>query len=144
MPLALFSDRKGSLVLTDENLKYMKDGEVHHSALFKEGNLDSFRFGEELSVAVQNELSVGVNYLVRIFDREANQIRSEKFSVQICDVKIWEDTVYVLTHTSLFEIRQGEEMKEYELQGDFSALGVLAKNTVVLCSDTSAQIRILK
>ena len=35
-------------------------------------------------------------------------------------------------------------MKEYELQGDFSALGVLAKNTVVLCSDTSAQIRILK
>ncbi len=144
MPLALYTDRKGCLALTDRNLKCIEDGAVIHSAMFQEGDLDSFRFGEKVSVAIQNELSVGVNFLVRVFDREARELRSEKFSVQIRDVEIWGDTVYVLTHTGLFEIRQGEKMIEYPLQGDYSDLGILAKNTVILCSDTSAKIQIMK
>ncbi len=144
MPLALSSDRKGCLVLTDENLKYLQDGQELRSALFQEGGLDRIRFGEELCVAVQNELSVGVNYLVRVFDREAQEINSEKFSVQIRDVEVYDDSVYVLTHTSLFVLREGEKTAEYSLQGDYSDLGVLSEKTVILCSDTSAKIQILK
>ncbi len=142
MPLSHSTDRKGTLLLTNESLKYIKAGEQIRSAAFPRSSLSQAVYGDRLCAVVQNELSVGVNFRLRVFDREANEVFSQKFSVQIRDVQIWEDTVYVLTHTSLFALRAGEEMVEYSLSGDYSSFGVLGDRTIILCSETTADIRI--
>ncbi len=142
MPLALSSDRKGTLLLTDENLQFIKEGKVEQSALFPGESLDQIHFGEKLCAVVQNELSVGVNYRLRVFDRQAKEIVSEKFSVSIRDIEIYDESVYVLTHTGLYVITE-EGTKEYQLNGDYSDLGVFSKKTVILCSDNAANVRVL-
>lgn len=143
MPLTHTTDRAGTLLVTNESIRYVKNGEEVRSAAVPKGGLEQIRFGEKLCVAVQDELMVGVNFRLRVFDREANEVQSHRFSVPIRDIEIWDDTVYVLTHTSLFRIRPGEEMKEFSLAGDYSDLGVLSRDVVILCSDTAANIRIL-
>ena len=86
---------------------------------------------------------MGVNFRVRIFDREGAERVSRDFSVQILDIKTAGDTAYFLTYTGLVTIRTDGTVREYPLEGEYSSLGVLFENTVVLCSDASAQIRIL-
>ncbi len=143
MPLALTSKRNRAALMTDERMYLIKEGEEKAKVIFPKESLAQIRMGEELLCVVQNELSIGVNFRLRVFDWDGTELASEKFSVQILDVQIWEDTVYVLTHTGLFVISPGEKTKVYELEGDFFHLGILSKDTVVLCSETSAQIRLL-
>ncbi len=142
MPLSHSSDRKGTLLLTDSKLRYVEDGKEVSAADFSENSLRMIRYGEELCAVVQDELSVGVSYRVRVFDRKANELLSRQFSVQIRDVEVWEETVYVLTYTGLVIMENGEEAVEIPLSGDYGDLGVLSENCVILCSDTVADIRI--
>jgi len=144
MPLSHNTDRKGTLLLTDESLKYVEKGEVVRSTLFPEEGIEMVSYGEKLCAVLQDELSVGVNFRLRIFDREGNEILSQKFSDQIRNIRVWEDTVFVLTHTSLFEIENGKEMKEHALNGDYSDFGVFSRNTVILCSESKADICFLE
>ncbi len=144
MPLSIWANRNHTFLLTDERLICLEEGQELRSASFPQNSLKQIRYGDKMSAIVQNELSVGVNFKVRVFDQEANEISSQKFSTQIRDIEIWDDTVYILTHTSLFSWKSGEEIKETPLEGDFSDLGVLSKNTLVLCSDNQAKIFVVK
>ena len=99
--------------------------------------------GDELCVVVQNELSVGVNFRVRLFDSHGEALVDRKFSVQIRDIEVHEDKAYVLTHTNLFVLSSDGTAREYALDGDYNAFGVLSEDVVILCSDSFAQIRIL-
>ncbi len=143
MPLTHSTDRAGTLCLTDETLDFVKGGERINSVAVSGDALRQIRFGEQLTVLVQSELSVGVNVKMRVFDREGKELYSKNFSVPIRDVEIRGENVYVLTHTHLYLLSLGEEMREFALAGDYSDLGVLSRDAVVLCSETSANIRIL-
>lgn len=144
MPLALSTDRKGTLLLTNENLIYLEDGQEVRKAMFPMDSLEKTAFGNEICAVIQNELSVGVNYRVRVFNRRGEELFSEKFSTQILDLEVFEGNVYILTHTGLFVLTEGEKLKEYSLTGEGTELGVLGKDTVILCSDTSAHLQLLK
>lgn len=143
MPFSHSADQKGALLLTDSKLRYIEDGKEVSSADFSDNSLKMIRYGEDLCAAVQDELSVGVSYRVRVFDRKANELLSRQFSVQIRDIEIWDKTVYVLTYTGLVIMESGKEAVEIPLSGDYSDLGVLSKNCVILCSDSVADIRII-
>ncbi len=143
LPLDHFSDRKGTVLITDQNLRFIRAGKEEKNISFPEDSLKKFSLGEKLSVVLQDELSVGVNYRLRVFDRKGEEVSSEKFSVSIRALEVLDDRVYVLTHTDLYVMEAGEKTKIYPLNGDFLDLGVFSRDCVVLCSDTEAKIRIL-
>lgn len=142
IPFSHSTDRDGTLLLTDSMLRYISEGEEKRNASFSEDSIRMIRFGDELCAVVQDELSIGVSYRVRVFDREANEIMSRQFSVQIRDVEVWNETAYVLTYSGLVIMESGKEAVEIPLEGDYTDLGVLSQNCVVLCSDNVADIRI--
>lgn len=142
MPFSHSTDRKGTLLLTDSKLRYIEGGAEVASAVFPDDSLKMIRYGDEICAVVQDELSVGVSYRVRVFDRKANELLSRQFSVQIRDVEVLDETVYVLTYTGLVIMENGKEAVEIPLTGEYTDLGVLSPNCVILCSDTVADIRI--
>ncbi len=144
LPIAHSTDRDGTLLLTDSALKYIEDGKEVRSTVFYDSTIKKAIFSEELCAMLLDEVSVGVNHRVCIFNRQGEELNSPKFSVTVRDIEIYEDYVFVLTHTELYVIREGEEMKTYAIDGDFADIGILAENRVVLCSDTKAKIKILE
>jgi len=142
LPIAHDSIENGTLLLSDESLKYIVSGEEKGSAAFLEDSLKMVAFGEERCAVLQDDLSVGVSFSLRIFDRAANELYQFPFSVQVRDIEVYRDIVYVLTHQSLFVISETGVLQEHLLDGDYSEFGVLSSNCVVLCSDSSAVIRI--
>lgn len=143
MPLYLSSQKKHSVLLTDDNLFFLDDGKLIKTIPMPDGSLRKQCFGEELCCVLQDELSVGVNYLLRVFDRKGEELHALKFSVQILDIEVFEDTVYVLTHGGIYIIG-AETQKEIALDGEFESLGVLSDDVVLLCGKTTAEIKILK
>jgi hypothetical protein len=142
MPLALSEGNNGLFLLTNERLIYLEDGQEVRASQFPD--LQKIRFGEDVLAIVQSEMSIGVSYRVRAFDSEGQELLSEKFSTQILDLEVFEDRVYILSHTSLYVLKEGEKMQEYPLKSECSDIGVFAEDTVILCSDSSATIQILK
>lgn len=143
LPLSHFTDRNGTVLLTDENLKFIKKGKEIASVPFQEGSVKKFSLGEEYSAVLQDDLSVGVNFRLGIYDREGKEIISQQFSVAVLDIEIYEDAVYVLTHTELYIIKNGEETKKIPVEGEFSDLGVLSRDCLILCGQTEAHIKLL-
>lgn len=142
LPIAHDSIENGTLLLSDESLKYIVAGEDRGSAFFEEDSLQMVAFGEERCAVLQDDLSVGVSFSLRIFDRAANELFRFPFSVQVRDLKVYRDTVYVLTHQSLYVISDMGVIEEHVLDGDYTAVGVLSPNCVILCSESTAVIRI--
>ncbi len=143
LPLDHYTDRKGTVLITDRNLRYIQNSKEEKLISFPEDSLKKFALDKKLSVVLQDELSVGVNYRLRVFNRKGEEISSEKFSVSVRAIEVLDDRVYVLTHTDLYIIEEGKKTKTYPLNGDFLDLGVFSRDCVILCSDTEAQIRIL-
>lgn len=144
LPLAHKSDKKGTVFFTDRALRYVtKDAKVQQDTKFPEESLEKIVIGDEISAVLQDELSVGVSYRLRIFDSKGSELRSHKFSSTVRDIQIWEDTVYVLTNTELVVLAEGEDVYTEQLDGDYSAFGVLSQKQIILCSDTEAHIRVL-
>ncbi len=142
MPFSYSTDQNGTLLLTDLGLCSVEGGEIKNRVNFSDNSIKMIRYGNEISAVVQDELSVGVSYRVRVFDRNASEILSRQFSVQIRDIEVFDETVYVLTYTGLVIMRSGEEFREIPLSGDYTDIGVLSQDCVILCSDTVADIRI--
>jgi len=145
MPVLHSAQKKDTLLLTDQSLICVEGGKEVHSATLPEEGLKMVSFGEKYCALVQDELSVGINYRIRIFDRQARELYSHRLSVQIRDVEILDDRVYVLTHTNLLVISLAGEVsvQEYTLVDDPTDLGVLSEDVVILCSDSLAKIHIL-
>lgn len=144
MPLSQKTDKKGTLFFTDRALRYVtKEAKVQKDTKFPAESLKKIVLGDQISAVLQDELSVGVSYRLRIFDSTGNEIRSHKFSTSVRDIQIWEDTVYVLTNTELVVLEEGEDVFIQKLDGDYSEFGVLSHKQIILCSDTEAQIRAL-
>lgn len=142
-PLYLSIDKNGSLLLTDQSLIRVHSGEAKNTASLKQDGLRKFASGERAFAVLQDEMNVGINFSLDIFNREAVPISSHRFGVQIRDIEVYDNTVYVLTHSDLYVIAPDSEMRTYPLDGDFSDFGVLDKTHVILCSDSFAQIRSL-
>ena len=143
LPLAFSAHGEDVLLLTDENIMNIEKGKEVKREYFPDDSLKQVRVGKELCLLVQDELSVGVNFKVRLFDRGGNEVTSANFSVQIRDVEVYEDRAYILTHTHLYVLFSDGSLTEYELDGDYTDFGVLSEDVVILCSDVFAQIRIL-
>jgi len=143
LPMMHSTDPLGTLLLSDRALKFIQNGEEIRSFSFEEGSVEMASFGDRYCAVLQDDLFVGVNFRLRIFNREGSEVASESFSVQVRDVEVYGENVYVLTHTQLIVLTPGESTAYYDLAEDCSDLGVLSDNTVLLCSDTFAGIRIL-
>ncbi len=143
LPLSHLSDRKGSIFVTDRALRRIEKGKAVEEISFREESIKKLILSDQCTAILQDELSVGVNYLLRVFDDKGKESVSEKFSVTVQDIEIWEDTVYVLTHAELVILSENEETRMIPLDGEYSDIGVLSKNCVILCSQTEAHIRIL-
>ena len=141
LPLAHDSRRNGTFLITDKALRWIKKGKEERIQTFPDGSIKKFAMGKKRFAVLQDELSVGVNFNLHIYDLEMNEISSHKFSVSIRDIEILNDTVYVLTHSELYVIRDGKDTVEIPLSEDYLDLGVLSKDSVILCSDTQAEIR---
>ena len=143
LPIEILPYRYGSLYLSDRALRLIREGEIVSGIPFDEDSIDLFVLGEEISAVAQNELLVGVNYKLRLFDRELTEIGSMNFSSQILDMKISGDTLFVLTRGRLYRFRGGEVAGEYEFEGDYVSFELFSANNVVLCSDQSASVLIV-
>ena len=143
MPVEISFTRRGVLYLTDSSLRFLEDGEDRNATVFSARSLEKAVMNDTLCIIAQNELSVGVSIKLRLFDREAREIFSREMSVQIQDVEVYEDQVYLLTYNHVYRLTSDGNWSEYEVDGDYSALAVLGKNTVALCSDSRAQIMVL-
>lgn len=122
IPLALRAQRDFCVLVTDEAIMFLDEGETVATASILAGSLQQISLGEELFCIVQDELSIGVNFRLRAFDEKGQELISEKLSSQILKVETWEDTVYVLTHAKLYEFRPNEKMKSHSLDGEYSDL----------------------
>ncbi len=143
LPLSHMNDRTGTVLMTDRSIKFIKKGKEEASKSFAEGSLKKFVFGEKYCAVLQDELSVGVNYKLSIFNRKGEEIISQQFSVSVLDIEIYRDTVFVLTHTELYVIKNGEETRKIPVEGEFTDLGVLSKDCLILCGETEAHIKLL-
>ena len=144
LPLAVYSqDRKSSLILTDRSFSRLEEGKKTASCSFQEDAIDLFAIGTDFSAVAQNELLVGVNYKVRIFDRALAEVGSLNLSNAILDMKTEGENVFLMTRNTFYRIRDGKEITEYPMDGDQTAFVLLSGNTVVLCSEKSARIMIL-
>lgn len=143
IPLRQRTDRRGSVFVTDRALRRIEKGKEIHAVSFEEESIKKLVLGETCTAVLQDELSVGVNYLLRIFDAKGTETFSQKFSVSVQDIEVWDDKVYVLTHTELVVLSEKEETMTFPLEGDYSDVGVLSEDCVILCSQTEAHIKIL-
>lgn len=144
MPVDIAWTRRGMLYLTDSSLRFLSGGEEVRSTAFPSRSLEKAAMGDQICVVAQNELSVGVNIKLRLFDREGNEVFSRDLSAQIQDLCVLEDEAYLLTYNHLYRLSSEGVWKEYEVDGDYSAIAVLSKNTVALCSDSRAKIMVLE
>ncbi len=144
LPIALLPKRKSVLLLSDRALRNIREGEITKEALFDQDSIDLFTLGETVSAVAENELLVGVNYKVRVFDVDANEINSLNFSVQILDMKTFGDNIYILTRNEFYCLENGVETRVFEINGDYAQFEMLSSNTAVLCSDQAAQVLILE
>jgi hypothetical protein len=144
MPLLLSSQKDSSVLLTDSELMFLESGEFIKSVPFPDDSLRMQSFGDTLYCVLQDELSVGVNYLLRVFNKKGEEVHSSKFSVQVLDVETYEDTVYVLTHGGIRVISLENGTKEIPLEGEFESIGVLSDGVLLLCGKTTAKIYVLK
>lgn len=144
LPLMHRSERQNALLVTDLSFHILEKGKSVVSRDFVQGSILKVALSENRIAVLSDELSVGVNYKLSVFDDEGEEIRSHKFSETIQDLKVFDETVYVLTHTELFVFSEGKEMISVPLEEDYSCLGVLSEDCVILCGETKANIRILK
>jgi hypothetical protein len=92
---------------------------------------------------VQNELSVGVSFLLRVFDRQAAEVYSEQISLHIRDLKIFDDRIYLLMPHQLCVIPINGEKQIYSLEKEYRSLAVVSKDRVLLCGENEARVEIL-
>lgn len=144
LPLTHRMERQKTFLVTDLGFHILKKGEVVASKDFVQGSILKVALGENRIAVLCDQLSVGVNYELSIYNEKGEELRTHKFSETIRDLKVYDDSVYVLTHTELYVFSDGEDLLTIPLEGDFSSVGVLAKNCVILCGDTQANIHILK
>lgn len=144
LPVTLFSTKKGQFCLTDRALYFIRSGKIERSVEFSGNSLDMMDKGDSFIVTAQNELSVGISYSVSIYDRELNPVNTMNFSVQIQDICILDNAIYILARNDLYVIRDGTEVEKIPLEDDFSHIVALGKDTVVLCGDSAGEIRLLK
>lgn len=143
VPLMHCSEDHESVFLTDRSLNFIENGKAIASHQFPEGSILKTAIGSQRVAVLRDELSVGVNYMLSIFDQEGKLLRSHKFSESIRDLQVYDDSVYVLTHTELFVFGSGKSLKRIELDGDFSKLGVFSEDCVILCGESQAHIHLL-
>ncbi len=144
LPLMHRMERQKAFLVTDLGFHILKKGESVASGKFVQGSLLKVALGENRIAVLCDELSVGVNYKLSIYNEKGEELRTHKFSETIRDLKVYDDSVYVLTHTELYVFTEGQEMLTIPLEGEYSNVGVLAENCVILCGDTQANIHILK
>ena len=143
MPVDIAWTRRGVLYLTDSSLRFLKDGVEQNATTFSNRSLEKAVMGTSLCVAAQNELSVGVSVKLRLFDREGREIVSRDFSAQIQDLEVYENQVFILTYNHLYRLSADGAWSEFDIDGDYSALAILGQDTVALCSDAKAEIKVL-
>ena len=122
----------------------IKNGKTVSTRRFDEGSIVKLEMGSERVAILQNDLSVGVNYKLSIFDTNGELKKTHNFDASIRDIEVFDDSVFVLTHTELFVFTEGKELKKISLDGDYKDVGVFAKDCVILCSESQAQIRLLE
>ncbi len=143
LPLMHHSARKNTYLVTDLSFHILKKGESIASKQFPQGSILKVALGENRIAILHDELSVGVNYKLSVYDKDGVEVRTHKFSETIRDLEVYDDSVFVLTHTDLYVFTEGEEMLCLPLDGEFSDVGVFNEDCVILCGDTQANIRIL-
>lgn len=146
LPIELYPDRSGTILLSDRSLcRVRSDGKDGASARvdFDEDSIDLYVIGDDVCAVAQNELLVGVNYKLHVFDSSLNEIGTMNFSTQILDMKTYGDSVYLLTRSKFYRIADGSVSEEFAIDGDYSCFELLSADSVALCSDQSAVIRVL-
>lgn len=140
LPLMQRRDKKNAVLVTDRSFHILKNGKSEHNVQFPQGSILKVAMGENRIAILQDELSVGVNYKLTIFDEEGNEIGSKKFSESIRDIEVYEESVYVLSNTELSVFSKDRETRRVPLEGDYSDFGVFSERCVILCGDSQANI----
>jgi len=143
IPLAISPSEEECWVLTDSQLKAVKNGEEQRQVSISKETLKMKCFGENYCALVQNELSVGVSFLLRVFDRQAAEVYSEQISLHIRDLKIFDDRIYLLMPHQLCVIPINGEKQIYSLEKEYRSLAVVSKDRVLLCGENEARVEIL-
>jgi len=143
IPLVHQTNDRRSVLVTDESMLIIKKGKVTSTQNFAEGSVLKVALGERKFALLQDDLSVGVNYKLRIFDLDGKEKRSHTFKETIRDIEVYNDSVFVLTHTELYVFSDGEKVKQISLDEDYSEVGAFSEDCVILCGETQAHIRML-
>ena len=143
LPVDIAWTRRGALYLTDSSLRCLSGGEERNVTAFPSRSLEKAVLGNTLCVVAQNELSVGVSVKLRLFDREGKEMASRDFSAQIQDLEVFDNEVFILTFNHLYCFKSDGSWEDYQVDGDYSAIAVLSRDTVVLCSDDRAVIKVI-
>ncbi len=142
LPLMLRREKKTSVLITDQSFHIFENGKTVSSRDFSQNRILKVALGENRIAILQDELSVGVNYKLNVFDENGKEISSHKFSETIRDIEVFDESVYVLTHDELCVFSSDKETKHIALEEDYSNFGVFSENCVILCGDSQARIRV--
>ena len=143
LPLAHRSERKNAFIVTDLSFHVLEKGKSVASGNFVQGSILKVALGDKRIAVLQDELSVGVNYKLSVFNKKGEEVRSHKFSESIRDLEVYGESVYVLTNTELYVFTEGKDAIQLSLDGEYADVGVFNEDCVILCGETQANIRIL-
>lgn len=144
LPLMHRKEKKTSVLVTDHSFHVLENGKEIATRSFSQNGILKAALGENRIAILQDELSVGVNYRLLIFDENGKEISTYKFSESIRDIEVYNESVYVLTHAELYVFSKDKETKRIALEdGDYSNFGVFSEDCVILCGDSQARIRMI-
>lgn len=143
LPLMHRTERKNSLLVTDLGFYVLEKGKVVSSRNFPGGSILKVALDENRIAILHDELSVGVNYNLKVYDEDGKEILGQKFSESILDIAIFDESVFVLTHSDLYVFAEDRETVRINLDGDYTEVGVFSDDCVILCGESQADIRII-
>ena len=139
MPLLVGNaGNRTAFVLTDRTLYAVSGDKVNGERDLSEKQVEKCVFGDGVCAVTENELLVGVNLSLTIYDETLTPLLTRRFSTPVQDLAAEGKKVFVLTRDMLYILEAGKDERTVELDGEYTDVLPLSGETVLLCSDYRA------